>query len=77
MSKVVVVKLNAAVSSDGLTKRDYEVLLSAALTELAGDSQLNRAVRKFVPGGTAGMKTNCLTRKLNQFWVSLHCCASL
>jgi uncharacterized protein (DUF362 family) len=65
MSKVVVVKHNAAISSDGLTTRDYRVLLSAALKELAGEGSLNRAVRKFVPGGTVGMKTNCLTRKLN------------
>jgi uncharacterized protein (DUF362 family) len=65
MSKVVVVKYIGDQRNRPLTQTEYEMLLTAALHTLSGQSDPAVAVHCYLPGGTIGMKTNCLAHKLN------------
>ncbi len=65
MSKVVVVKHFGDQRNRPLTQSEYEVLLTTALRTLSGQSDFAAAVRRYLPGGTVGMKANCLAHQLN------------
>ena len=71
MSRVVVVKYYGHVPQKSFAQKDYEVLLSAGLLELSGERRLQAAVRKYIPSGVVGMKTNCLVGRLNSTPVAL------
>ncbi len=65
MSKVVVVKYIGDQRNRPLIQSEYETLLTAASRTLSGQSDLTAAVRRYLPGGIVGMKTNCLAYRLN------------
>jgi uncharacterized protein (DUF362 family) len=71
MSKVVVVKNFGDQRNRPQTQSEYEMLLKAALRTLSGQKDLTAAIRRYLPGGTVGMKTNCLAHKLNSTPVAL------
>ncbi|MDH4157383.1 MAG: DUF362 domain-containing protein [candidate division Zixibacteria bacterium] len=71
MSKVVVVKYYRDARGSGLTRDEYRRLMSVGLHRLTGESDMQKAVRKLIPPGVIGMKTNCLTGKLNSTPVAL------
>jgi uncharacterized protein (DUF362 family) len=71
MSKVVVVKHIGDQRNRPLTQSEYELLLTAALRLLSGQKDLAAAIRRYLPVGTVGMKTNCLAHKLNSTPVAL------
>jgi uncharacterized protein (DUF362 family) len=68
MSLVVVIKYLNQIS-DG--KEEYRLMLKAGLLNLAGSSDINESISKFIPAGTVGIKTNCLVRKFNSTPVPL------
>lgn len=65
MGKVVVVRYAGDGPKRGLSKEEYRILLAAGLTKLSGEPQVKKAVRKYIPKGVIGMKTNCLARSFN------------
>jgi len=65
MSKVIVVRYSGGAQKKGLSKEKYLSLLGVALTELAGEQQVEKAIRKYLPNGVIGIKTNCLARSFN------------
>ncbi|TFH64418.1 MAG: DUF362 domain-containing protein [Candidatus Zixiibacteriota bacterium] len=65
MSKVVVVKYIGDQRNRPLTLSEYEMFLTAALRALSDQSNLTTAVHRYLPGGTVGMKANCLVHQLN------------
>ncbi len=71
MSKVVVVKLSSDNSQNGCTQEQYMQMITNGLRALGGAGTASHAFRTFLPGGVIGMKTNCLTRKLNSTPVPL------
>ena len=71
MSKVVVVKYYRDARDSSLTRDEYRRLLSVGLRRLTGETDIEKAVRKLVPSGVIGMKTNCLVGKLNSTPVAL------
>ncbi len=71
MSKVVVVRFTGNGQKHGLTKNEYQNLLEAGLKKLSSEKQTKSAVRKYLPKGVVGMKTNCLARTLNSTPVAL------
>jgi len=71
MSKVVVVKYAGNSSGKGLGSQEYAVVLNAGIRALSGEKGIKKAVRKYLPSGVIGMKTNCLALKLNSTPVAL------
>jgi uncharacterized protein (DUF362 family) len=71
MSSVVVVKYSDGQRSGSFDTQIYQTLLSTGLTLLGGTKDISEAVHKFLPVGVIGMKTNCLTRKMNSTPVAL------
>ena len=71
MSRVVIVRFQSPFDTKSLGSKDYRLMLTLGLKELAETTQLKDAVRKFVPVGPVGLKTNCLTRKFSSTPVSL------
>ena len=65
MSKVVVVRYSGDGTKKGLSRPAYGVLLTAGMRVLSGEKEAKAAVRKYLPSGVIGMKTNCLVRTLN------------
>lgn len=60
MSRVVVAKYSANADGKFLESDQYRKLLEPALNILAGDGNGDALIRKLFPGGTVGMKANCL-----------------
>lgn len=60
MSRVVVVRFGER--RDALDKRQYHFLLEAGITLLAQYDPASAFLKSCFPGGTVGVKTNCLTR---------------
>ncbi len=71
MSRVVVVKHEGAISGEPLPVGVYMNMLKEALTVLTGETEESSALRKLLPRGAVGMKTNCLTGKLNSTPIAL------
>jgi uncharacterized protein (DUF362 family) len=71
MSKVVVVKFKSDQRQRGLEQAEYEAMLATGLRALAEEAQTQAALRKYLPSGVIGMKTNCLARKMNPTPVAL------
>lgn len=71
MSRVVVVRHEGAISGEPLPTGSYMNMLKEALTVLTGETENLASVRKLLPRGAVGMKTNCLTGKLNSTPVAL------
>lgn len=70
MSKVIVVKfLN--VSGNKFSQKEYRSMLTAGFLALAEKDDIAGAIRKIIPGGVIGLKTNCLAQKLNSTPVAL------
>jgi len=61
MSKVVVVKYPEAEKKGRYSREEYRLILQAGLKQLSGETSTYQAVKKTIPNGTIGMKTNCLT----------------
>ncbi len=71
MSQVVVVKYSPNGPSGRFSQSQYRLLLEIGLCALSGTDDAREAVREFIPPGVVGMKTNCLTRKMNPTPVAL------
>lgn len=71
MSRVVVVKHDAGMRGERLTDAQYSTLVISGLTALTDETTASGAVRKLLPKGTVGLKTNCLTGKFNSTPVPL------
>lgn len=71
MSRVVVVKLSGYRLAEAPSAETYKTLLSIGLLQLSGESEVTDALRKYLPSGPIGIKTNCLARKLNSTPVAL------
>ncbi|HUV31399.1 MAG TPA: DUF362 domain-containing protein [Acidobacteriota bacterium] len=71
MSRVVVVKSNGKPTGNGFGRQEYVALLSAGLGWLSGENEVRAALRKYLPSGTIGMKTNCLVGRRNSTPVAL------
>jgi len=71
MSKVVVIKFLGDAPERGLRLQQYRVLLVAGIRALSGEKALKQAIRKYLPSGVIGMKTNCLALKFNSTPVAL------
>jgi len=70
MSKVIVVKfLNNPGSK--FSQKEYRSMLTVGLLALTEKNDITSAIRKIIPGGVIGLKTNCLAKKLNSTPVSL------
>jgi uncharacterized protein (DUF362 family) len=65
MSHVVVIKYPSRSSKDNIAKEEYKAMLTAGLLALAQSPDIKASIMKFIPPGTVGIKTNCLTRKFN------------
>ena len=65
MTKVVVARYSGDGPGTGLSRQAYGFLLTAGIRALSGEKEVKAAVRKYLPSGVIGMKTNCLTRTLN------------
>jgi uncharacterized protein (DUF362 family) len=71
MSHVVVIRFPGRASKDNITKEDYKTMLIAGFLELADSIDIKESIKKFIPIGTVGIKTNCLARKFNSTPVAL------
>jgi len=71
MSRVVVIKLNLDQSDSKPNLSVYKNMLKTGLMELIDNTTAETAVRALIPGGRVGIKTNCLTGKLNSTPVNL------
>ena len=71
MSHVVVIRYPDRSSKDNISKEEYRAMLNAGLMNLAKSSNVKTSITKFIPVGTVGIKTNCLTRKFNSTPVPL------
>jgi len=71
MSTVVVVKLPVENQGRNPGKEEYNRLLVSGLTLLSGANASADAIKRFVPSGVIGIKTNCLARKFNSTPVTL------
>lgn len=56
---------------NGLRWQQYKALLVTGLKVLSAQPEPRAALRKYLPSGTIGLKTNCLVRKLNSTPVPL------
>jgi len=65
MNRVVVVKRDSALGQDSWEPDDYYRALEAGLVRLCAADSTASAVRKLLPAGPIGMKTNCLVGKPN------------
>jgi len=65
MSMVVVVKYSNGQRPKKLSADTYKLLLSNGLRLLARGENFPDAVRRFLPSGTIGFKTNCLVGRAN------------
>ncbi len=71
MSKVVVGRFSGDGSKKGLSRQQYTLLLTAGMRALSGQKTIKAAVRRYLPSGVIGVKTNCLARALNSTPVAL------
>lgn len=71
MSRVVVVRHQDGLRGERLNSAQYASLLHHGLTTLTEESSGESAVRKLLPKGPVGLKTNCLTGKFNSTPVPL------
>jgi uncharacterized protein (DUF362 family) len=71
MSVVAVVKGNSSKTANGFDRVAYSRLLMAGLAQLSGGADPPDYLHKLLGGQTVGLKTNCLTRKLNSTPVAL------
>jgi len=71
MSHVVVAKWNEPGRNSKLTAEEYKSLLTHGLKLLAGVNNSKSALQKYIPGGSVGLKTNCLALKYNSTPVAL------
>lgn len=71
MSRVIVVRLSGDKKKERLSREEYKLLLESGLRFLSGEKSTKTAVTKYIPGGTVGMKANCLTRNFNSTPVAL------
>ncbi len=71
MSRVVVVKYETDPPEPVFDTEVYRRILEVGLSALAGENQISAAVRKYIPSGVVGLKTNCLTGRLNSTPVAL------
>ena len=65
MSKVAVIRFSRENAAGPLTEKEYSILLEAGLRIINGRATAAETVRLLMPSGVVGMKTNCLTGKLN------------
>lgn len=68
MSKVIVVRYPGPVKLHDEIKFSssiYNRFVTKALLEQTGKAEINAALQKYLPRGRIGLKTNCLTGKLN------------
>ncbi len=65
MSQVVVVRCPAVGSDNRLSRRQYSRLLQAGFAALSGKGTVQSAIRRYLPSGVIGIKTNCMARRLN------------
>ena len=65
MSKVVVIRFAAKTDTSGLNAEQYRLLLQNGLSALYENATPTQALLRLIPGGTVGLKTNCLTGRLN------------
>ena len=65
MSRVVVVRYPSGDDGRKFNKENYKVMLQTGFRTLSEIPDTNGAVKKYIPGGTVGMKVNCLSRKFN------------
>jgi uncharacterized protein (DUF362 family) len=71
MSMVVVVKHSGGRAPTKLTTMQYRRMLTVGLETLSGKSETGAALRRYLPRGVIGMKTNCLAQQLNSTPVNL------
>ncbi|MFH1372757.1 MAG: DUF362 domain-containing protein [bacterium] len=71
MSQVVVVRYADPGGSEGISRQTCRTLLATGLQRLSGQSSVPAAVRKYLPSGVIGLKTNCLARQFNSTPVTL------
>ncbi|UCG61098.1 MAG: DUF362 domain-containing protein [Candidatus Zixiibacteriota bacterium] len=71
MSRVIVVRWAGGKADFGLDKATYGIMLEAALRALRQTADLDSVIGDMFPRGAIGIKTNCLTRKLNSTPVAL------
>jgi uncharacterized protein (DUF362 family) len=71
MSRVVVVKHESAMGGESLSPEGYTAVLTQGLRLLTDETTDAASVRILLPRGVVGMKTNCLTGKLNSTPVAL------
>ena len=71
MSRVVVVKILLPVIGKPWGADRYRQMLQAGWQALVGEKKTSAAVRKILPGGVIGMKTNCLAKRFNSTPVAL------
>ncbi len=65
MSKVIVVKYSGKTEDKRLSEELYLKMLSASLEALSDSDKPETALKRYIPNGVVGMKTNCLTGKFN------------
>jgi uncharacterized protein (DUF362 family) len=65
MSKVVVIRFSSPILAKGQEKEQYKLMLQLGLRSLSGEDDIKKSLRKYIPAGVVGMKTNCLARKFN------------
>lgn len=64
MSKVVVVKFTDRADNGQYNREEYRLLLQTGLKAVAEETNAYFAMKKIIPKGVIGMKTNCLTGRL-------------
>ena len=71
MSRVVVIKIKLPPPPEPVGVEEYLLMLHAGWQALGDEDQTVAAVRKILPGGVVGMKTNCLVGQFNSTPVAL------
>ena len=71
MSRVVVMKSSSSDPPGKLTRERYRALIEIGMKNLGGINNSKLAMRKLIPSGKVGMKTNCLARKFNSTPIAL------
>lgn len=57
----MIVKYPEAENKGRFNREEYRLMLQAGLKQLTGETSVYQAVKRTVPNGIIGMKTNCLT----------------
>ena len=60
----MVVKYPEAEKKGRYSREEYRLIIRAGLKHLTGEASVYQAVKKIIPNGIIGMKTNCLTGRL-------------